>query len=464
MRKRISKDEGVYMKILFLHGWTSTLGGRKPTFLKEHGHEVINPALPDDFHEAVHIAQAEYDKHNPDVVVGSSRGGAVAVNIDSKDTPIVLLCPAWKKWGSATTVKPNTIILHSRQDDVVPFPDSEELIRNSGLPPESLIEVGNDHRLAASEPLRAMLEACERLMTDETAEQATIRESIQKVLSRIRRTAARREKTELPTADFSNALNAIGENFVDLLFATERRGQWWLDETGQFHECIVRRVGERSPRIFARGVSPEWNWYPEAASRLADPMTGPDHIVRVSVPSLEFDGSVCLEQKLRFGSRRDAFAGASTYLKHLLHRLDCPRPSEKEFNLDSYFNGILEAAKAVLCRTKKNGALAYSGSVPQVCFVSTGLQPNRVVVTDKAGDSKVECEYIGFLAPTINTNELAGTSPALRIVQRAKVRLWIGLDSLLEACTNEEVEAAWSTAVAQLTEDICNPNWRMYEN
>lgn len=298
-------------------------------------------------------------------------------------------------------------------------------------------------------------------MTDETAKNAAIRKSLQIVLSRIRLTAARQGKeTELPTADFSNALNAIGENFIDLLLATERRGQWWLDETGQFHDCIVHRMGDRSPRNFVRGVSPEWNWYPKAASRLADPMTGPDHVVSVSVPSLEIDGKVCLEQKLRFGSRGDAFAGATTYLKHLLHRLNCPRPSEKEFDLDSYCNGLLEAAKAVLCRTKKDGALAYSGSVPQVCFVSIGLKPNKVVVTDKAGISKVECEYVGFLAPTINTSEFVTNSPALRIVQRANVRLWIGLDSLLEACTNEEVEGAWSTAVAQLTEDVRSPSWR----
>ena len=31
------------MKVLFLHGWTSTPGGKKTTFLKEHGHEVIKP-------------------------------------------------------------------------------------------------------------------------------------------------------------------------------------------------------------------------------------------------------------------------------------------------------------------------------------------------------------------------------------------------------------------------------------
>ena len=73
------------MRILFLHGWTSVPGGHKPTYLKTHGHTVLNPALPDeDFDEAVRIAQAEYDQHHPDVVVGSSRGGAVAVNIDSR--------------------------------------------------------------------------------------------------------------------------------------------------------------------------------------------------------------------------------------------------------------------------------------------------------------------------------------------------------------------------------------------
>jgi alpha-beta hydrolase superfamily lysophospholipase len=147
------------MRILFLHGWTSTPGGVKPTYLAQHGHEVINPALPDeDFAEAVRIAQAEFNKHRPQVVVGSSRGGAVAMSIESGDTPLILLCPAWKRWGNARTVKKDTTILHSRADDVVPFGDSEELVRTSGA---TLIEVGTDHRLADPEPLAAMLKACE---------------------------------------------------------------------------------------------------------------------------------------------------------------------------------------------------------------------------------------------------------------------------------------------------------------
>jgi len=149
------------MKILFLHGWQSTPGGLKPTYLKSHGHEVLNPALPDDdFEAAVAISQAEFDRGKPDVVVGSSRGGAVAMNINA-DVPLVLLCPAWKRWGTATTVKPGTIILHSQADEVIPFADSQELVRKSSLPESALIVVGHEHRLTDPESLAKMLEAVE---------------------------------------------------------------------------------------------------------------------------------------------------------------------------------------------------------------------------------------------------------------------------------------------------------------
>ena len=150
------------MKVLFLHGWRSVPGGVKPTFLARHGHEVANPKLPDeDFEEAVRIAQAEFDRQQPAVVVGSSRGGAVAMSLHTGRARLVLLCPAWRKYGAARIVKPGTVILHSRADDVIPFADSEELVRASGLPASALIEVGTDHRLADPEPLAAMLRACQ---------------------------------------------------------------------------------------------------------------------------------------------------------------------------------------------------------------------------------------------------------------------------------------------------------------
>jgi export-related chaperone CsaA len=149
------------VKLLFLHGWRSVPGGVKPTYLARHGYEVINPALPDeDFPEAVRIAQAEFDTHRPSVVVGSSRGGAVALTITSENAGLVLLCPAWRKYAPKARAKAATVVLHSRADDVVPFADSEELVRASGLPARALIEIGTDHRLADPEPLAAMLGAC----------------------------------------------------------------------------------------------------------------------------------------------------------------------------------------------------------------------------------------------------------------------------------------------------------------
>jgi alpha-beta hydrolase superfamily lysophospholipase len=69
------------VKVLFLHGWHSVPGRVKPTYIAQHGHVVINPALDGgDFAAALATAQAEFDKHRPEVVVGSSRGGAVAIN------------------------------------------------------------------------------------------------------------------------------------------------------------------------------------------------------------------------------------------------------------------------------------------------------------------------------------------------------------------------------------------------
>lgn len=150
------------MKILFLHGWHSVPGGVKPSHLTRYGHEVSNPALSDDdWDEAIRTAQAEYDRRHPDVIVGSSRGGAIAMNIESGSTPLVLLCPAWRRWGTAMTVKPGTVILHSEADDVIPIADSRELVRASGLSDSALVVVGTDHRLADPGPLQAMLEACE---------------------------------------------------------------------------------------------------------------------------------------------------------------------------------------------------------------------------------------------------------------------------------------------------------------
>ena len=162
------------MKILFLHGWHSTPGGRKPSYLIEKGHEVLNPALcPDDYDKALNSAQTAFDEGKPDLVVGSSRGGALAMNIKSDQIPLLLMCPAWKHWGEATRVESPCLIIHSRQDEVIDFEHSIELVANSHLPKDALIEVGHEHRLACVASLEAMEKACVKLHSLANAPQQT---------------------------------------------------------------------------------------------------------------------------------------------------------------------------------------------------------------------------------------------------------------------------------------------------
>ena len=152
------------MQILFLHGLEAKPGGLKPTFLAQNGHDVLNPALPDEeFAESVRIAQEWFDTHRPAVVVGSSRGGAVALAINSADAGLVLIAPAWKWCVPDARLKPRTIILHSAHDDVVPLSHSQELVAASEAPNDVLHIVGFDHRMNDAEAQAALLEAIARV-------------------------------------------------------------------------------------------------------------------------------------------------------------------------------------------------------------------------------------------------------------------------------------------------------------
>lgn len=152
------------LKILYLSGYGSKPGSRNSLIFKAHGHTVVDPDLPDDnFARSVTIAQRVFNRHQPDVVVGWSRGGAVAMSIDSRNASLILVAPAWKNWGTVTTVKPAVLILHSPHDDLVPIDDSRELLQNSGLSPDRLLAVGADHRMIDEAAFVTLLEAVESL-------------------------------------------------------------------------------------------------------------------------------------------------------------------------------------------------------------------------------------------------------------------------------------------------------------
>lgn len=301
-------------------------------------------------------------------------------------------------------------------------------------------------------------------MIETKADVLSVKESILSVLRRIR---AKPNCRELLSPDFSYALNAVGELFVDMLLQRERIGKWWLTDDGIWLECSIRSVGQRVPRNFLRGTSTEWGWFPakKEVRHIADRLTGPDHIVTATVHSLNLSTQVVLEQKLRFGKNNDVLATAATYIKHLrdgvkgMDEKPFPMPGEPSRVDRDFINRFLDGIKNVLLREKRKGVLSHSGSVPQVCFVSVQTPPHKVFVCDKEYNDTLACDAVGFLAPMVNHSAFAVDSVSRRIVQQGRVRLWLGLDSLLDQCETKEVEEAWSSAIEGLNASVRMPKW-----
>ncbi|WP_146210222.1 S9 family peptidase [Vitiosangium sp. GDMCC 1.1324] len=95
-------------------------------------------------------------QHAVDVVVGSSFGGAITLELLALGAwkgRTLLLCPAQRlvaqRSGSPETALPDdashVVVVHGRQDETVPFEHSHALVRGSAA---KLIEVDDQHRLS----------------------------------------------------------------------------------------------------------------------------------------------------------------------------------------------------------------------------------------------------------------------------------------------------------------------------
>ncbi len=158
------------MKILFLHGLESKPGGSKVKHLMNSGYKVLNPELPrESFWTSVKIAQEAIDNEKPDLVIGSSRGGAVAMSVSTRGAGLVLIAPAWKKFVDKDGMQEfkirvdpqNTIILHSDNDDLVLPEDSNYLSESFGI---KKICIGKGHRMSDPEALEALLDVTKWLV------------------------------------------------------------------------------------------------------------------------------------------------------------------------------------------------------------------------------------------------------------------------------------------------------------
>lgn len=137
-------------RVLFLHGLESGPNGTKAQWLRGRYGAACPQLATSTFPAALAGGRAAVLAERPDVIVGSSFGGAVAVALLQDGAwagPTVLIAPAAGKLGLPDVLPagPRVVILHGDADDVVPIADSRRLAANPGV--DLRVIAGGDHRL-----------------------------------------------------------------------------------------------------------------------------------------------------------------------------------------------------------------------------------------------------------------------------------------------------------------------------
>jgi predicted esterase len=139
-------------RVLFIHGLESSPQGVKARFLAQH-FETLTPSMDtSDFVACVRNQASRLAEFQPDVVVGSSFGGAVLlalVRAGAWRGPTVLLAPAARHYGIPEVLPegvPVTVV-HGTADDVVDIAGSRALAQTGSPGLVKLIELEDGHRL-----------------------------------------------------------------------------------------------------------------------------------------------------------------------------------------------------------------------------------------------------------------------------------------------------------------------------
>lgn len=144
------------MQLLFLHGLESGPHGNKYLALKKNFGEILSPdcsGVSDPQQRLQIILTCIEQEDGPFLLIGSSMGGLMALLVQrvipDRIAGMLLCAPALHRPAAEYLTAENlppTIILHGRQDAVVPIEASREF----GVP---LLEVDDDHSLKDSLPI-----------------------------------------------------------------------------------------------------------------------------------------------------------------------------------------------------------------------------------------------------------------------------------------------------------------------
>jgi hypothetical protein len=143
------------IRVQFIHGLESSPHGTKARLFAEHFTALTPPMDTSDFPACIEAQAAALAAFRPDVLVGSSFGGAVAVALLNRGIwrgPTLLLAQAAFHYDVARTLPEGVHVwlVHGRHDDVVDIEDSCQLARTGTPGRVRLIEVDDDHPLTAS--------------------------------------------------------------------------------------------------------------------------------------------------------------------------------------------------------------------------------------------------------------------------------------------------------------------------
>lgn len=142
------------LRVQFVHGQESGPGAAKAVYLAHH-FDVVTPGMDTSNFEGAIVSQVrEMEARSPDVLVGSSFGGAVVLALLQRGLfagPSVLLAPAYRHFGVEERVpdRMRVLIAHGTRDAVVSVDDSRALAKTGTKGRVELVEVDDEHRLAS---------------------------------------------------------------------------------------------------------------------------------------------------------------------------------------------------------------------------------------------------------------------------------------------------------------------------
>ncbi|MBM74299.1 MAG: hypothetical protein CMK59_02760 [Proteobacteria bacterium] len=137
------KKEYPLHKIMYIHGMEGTPTGTKGRWVTNTFAKTCNPTLEarrenkNAFKDSLETARKNIEDFKPDLVIGSSFGGAVTIELMHQKVwsgSTILLAPAHIFYGQNGTLPLNSraIIIHSPSDKIVPYAHSLGLMSSGG--------------------------------------------------------------------------------------------------------------------------------------------------------------------------------------------------------------------------------------------------------------------------------------------------------------------------------------------